>query len=158
LAEIKIEKIPTAEVWAEFKLRTDLLDPPVIKLRLKPAFRSSILREIFYFYAKRPEKQKKQDIKESEMFERLVDAAIAVILKNVVDWDLMKNGEPIPCDEENKRYFLEPLLWDLAEEKVEAKGEGLEPEVESQQPEVELNFFWVRLAGFMIDVKNFSKN
>jgi hypothetical protein len=158
LAEVKIEKIPTAEVWAEFKLRTDLLDPPVIKLKLKPAFRSSILREIFYYYARRTEKQKKQDFKESEMFERLVDGAIALILRNVVDWDLMKNGEPIPCDDENKRYFLEPLLWNLVEEAVEAQGEDLEPKVESQQPEAKLNFFWVTLAGFLVDVKNFSKN
>jgi hypothetical protein len=158
LAEVKIEKIPTAEVWAEFKLRTELLDPPVIKLKLRPAFRSSILREIFYFYARRTEKQKKQEIKESDMFERLVDGAIALILRNVMDWDLMKNNEPIPCDEENKRYFLEPLLWDLVEEKVEAKRESAEPEAESQEPQVELNFFWVKLAGFMTDARNFSKN
>jgi len=157
MAEVKIEKIPTAEVWAEFKLRTDLLDPPVIKLKLKPAFRSAILREIFYYYAKRKKKKERQD-DESEMFERLVDGAIALIIRNVVDWDLMKNGEPIPCDDENKRYFLEPLLWNLVEERTEIQGDGLEPEVESQQPEMKLNFFWVTLAGFLTDAKNFSKN
>jgi len=157
LAEVKIEKIPTAEVWAEFKLRTDLLDPPVVKLKLKPAFRSSILREIFYHYAKGPRK-KKQDVNESEVLEGLVDGAIALILKNVVDWDLTKGNEPIPCDEENKRYFLEPLLWDMAEEQVESKAEDGEPEAESQKPKAELTFFWVRLAGFMTNVRNFSKN
>ena len=157
MAEVKIEKIPTAEVWTEFRLRTDLLDPPVVNLKIKPAFRSSILREIFYHYAKGP-RLKKQEFKESEVLEGLVDGAIALIMRNVVDWDLMKDGKPIPCDEENKRYFLEPLLWDLAEEPVEAKEEDQEPEAESQKPKVELSFFWVRLAGFMTNIRNFSKN
>ena len=156
MAEVKIEKIPNAEVWAEFKLRTDLLDPPIIKLKVKPAFRSAILREIFYYYAKRKKQEKKDE--ETEMFERLVDGAIALILRNVVDWDLMKSGEPIPCDDENKRYFLEPLLWNFVEESPQIESGKLEPEVESQQPEVKLNFFWVTLAGFLTDPKNFSKN
>ncbi len=153
MAEIKIEKIPTTEVWAEFKLRTDLIDPPIIKLKLKPAFRSAILREIFYYYAKKKKLEKQDD--ESEMFERLVDGAISLILRNVTDWDLEKDGEPIVCDEDNKRYFLEPLLWTFVEEKTE---DDLEPEVESQKPEIKLNLFWVTLAGFLTDPKNFSKN
>jgi len=156
LAEVKIEKIPTIEIWAEFKLRTDLLEPPVIKLKLKPAFRSAILREIFYYYAKRKKKERQDE--ESEMLERMVDGAISLILRNVVDWDLMKNNEPIPCDDENKRYFLEPLLWNFVEETIEEIGDSQEPKVESQKPEIKLNFFWVTLAGFLTDPKKFSKN
>ena len=67
-------------------------------------------------------------------------AAIDVIAKFVIDWNLDSEGVAVPCTDENKAKYLEYLI------RLEVKGE----------PEKE--FAVTPIMRFVADVSNFLKN
>jgi hypothetical protein len=67
-------------------------------------------------------------------------AAIGVIARFVIDWNLESDGVAVPCTDENKAKYLEYLI------RLEVKGE------------TEKEFAVLPIMRFVADVSNFLKN
>lgn len=80
--------------WIEYKLETDLIRPPIIKLKIVP-----LLNRI--------EKMMKFHIKGN--YKPETKFLIMRILGAVIDWNLTKNRKKLPVTDENKRNVLIPL-------------------------------------------------
>jgi len=80
--------------WLTYRLQTTLLDPPEIKLRMKPISGMAPLDVLA---------QETKDIRASKI---IIDA----VLDAVEEWDLAIAGEPLSPTPENKRLYLTPLL------------------------------------------------
>jgi len=80
--------------WLTYRLQTTLLDPPEIKLRMKPISGMAPLDVLA---------QETKDIRASKI---IIDA----VLDAVEEWDLAIAGVPLPPTPENKRLYLTPLL------------------------------------------------
>ncbi len=103
MGNVKYRPLAPLSEWIEYRLVTDLLDPPVLKLRLKP----------ITFYSLVDSVGEDGTFKYGKATEEAVIGAVA-------GWDLDHGGVPIPCTEENKAGWLRPLLA----EKVEGGGAG----------------------------------
>ena len=90
--------------WLEFELETDLIEPPVLKLKVTPLNRIYSLDG----YIEMGNKLKKTTT---------TQLLLSLILDVVQDWDLTLKGKPIPVTDENKRNCLVPLFG----EKVKGK-------------------------------------
>ncbi|HUV39028.1 MAG TPA: hypothetical protein VMY39_05410 [Planctomycetota bacterium] len=92
MADIK-NLAPISE-WITYELDTELLNPPVLKLRLRP--------------------MTGWDAINIDAGQRSVSSTMAeMIIGAIVDWDLSEKGEPIPCNEDAKArhsVFLRCLL------------------------------------------------
>jgi len=103
-----IKNLNPLSEWLTFELDTDLLDPPVVKFRVRPTSGMSGLNV------------KANDRGLSSTFcEMVIDA--------IQDWDLADAGEPIPCDSAMKQkhaIYLRCLLG--ARLKDEGKLLGIE--------------------------------
>ena len=96
-----IKRLEQLSGWQEYALVTTLLDPPVLKLRLRPL-------DSFNMITVDPAGA-------SFAFGRFAaDNAIEA----VAEWDLADNGVPIPVTPENKVLYLRPILA----EPVEGRG------------------------------------
>ncbi|MHB8053674.1 MAG: hypothetical protein ACYDH3_00255 [Candidatus Aminicenantales bacterium] len=142
MAELKFQK---ATVYKTFKLRTDFIEPPVVTLELTPANgadrqRLAIIRSGF-----------SDDLAKTQGdFEKCVP----IIMRHVVGWDLTIKGEAIPCTDENKRAWLEDLLWEIVEN--EAAPAEMVPDDEA--PIEAETWLWARIMGFIGNRENFLKN
>lgn len=87
--------------WLTYELETTYLDPPVLKVRLRPACGLVGLNVA------------QVDAKPSSV-------VVEMVLDAIVEWDLTENGAPLPCTEETKRRLV-PFLRCLLAEKL--KGE-----------------------------------
>lgn len=159
-------KFPAASIWREFHLETELIDPPVIKLQLKPMFRKDKVRGALPFIADlNKEGVNENDIKALwPIFEQFVP----VIMRQVTGWDLTLNGEQIPCNDENKAEWLEPLMWEMVkgepdDSETEATEGGFDPgDEDAEDKEADLppgfRFLWTIILKTLTDRKAFLKN
>jgi len=89
------------------------------------------------------------------------------ILDLILDWDLTKNGEPLLCDDENKKAYM-PYLIPMNLKKEEKKKEEEPKEILAdedldEKPEPKRARFiqdtvGLRILGFAQDFSNFIKN
>ncbi len=91
------------------------------------------------------------------------------ILDLVLDWNLTKDGESLPCDDENKKAYLPYLIpMNLKKEKKEKKEEEQPKEIFADEdldkkPQPKRARFiqdtvGLRILGFAQDFSNFIKN
>jgi len=159
-------KFPSPSTWEEFELDTKLIDPPVIKLNLRPLFRKGQL-EGFIAFAGIPGIEGllagKGNVSEAwPIFEKIVP----VIMRHVIGWDLTLFGEPIPCTEENKVTWLEPLMWEAVKKRIEpveaVQVVGFDPGKDDAEAgaakEENIQFLWAELLTIIRDHENFRKN
>ncbi len=170
---------PEGNVWKEFQLKTSLITPPIIKLELKPSFKKDVtlalLKEIKIKKEQLEELEnveKEEEVSDDIISQALVpyfDTAVNLAMSLVVDWDLTDNEDKkIPCTEEKKKYFLEPLMWEsvipgVSEEDDTAElevGEEFGDDEEEEEPKKKkrLDYLFLEIAKFSSNMKNFSKN
>jgi hypothetical protein len=153
-------RFPSAAVWKEFRLKTDLLNPPVIQLLIKPCFKRDIARLV---YANRRPIPSGGNEALLGLFESQADHAF----KLVEGWELtLPGGEAIPCTDENKKKYLVPLLWenvepDPEEKPKEADGETIELGAEETpvlKPRKKTLWLFGAITDFAVKAENFLKN
>jgi hypothetical protein len=70
----------------------------------------------------------------------------SLVKRLVVDWTLEKEGEKVPCNEENKRRYLPPIAgWRIKNAKYTA-------------PEVNYKSVGSEIIAFSQEIENFTKN
>lgn len=99
--------------WLTYELETELLTPPIIKLKIKPV-------DSLIVY----------DVQKDSRFSKCVTE---MLLDAVQEWDLVDGDKPLPCDEKNKRKYL-PLLFGM---KIKEKTTLLGIEILSFAGEIE---------------------
>ena len=93
-----IKKLEQLTGWVEYKLLSTLLDPPILKLRLRPLDSFSMVTA--------------DPAGASFAYGRFAaDNAIEA----VAEWDLTENGVAIPVTPENKVLYLRPILAEMVE-------------------------------------------
>lgn len=92
-----IKRLEQLTGWIEYALTTTLLDPPVLKLRL---------RHIDPFDMVTNAVPGDPGFRYGQM---TADSAMAA----VVEWDLTEGGIPVPVTPENKILYLRPILAEL---------------------------------------------
>ena len=118
----EIKKIEPLTGWIELHLGTDVIEPPVLRVRLRPLAAIDVMDT----YA---EGGQVRAVKISE-----VTAAAA--LRAIADWDLTQAGQPLPCTDEIKsdpgyRDFFKVLLSARVQRRL-GPGEG-EEDAESSE-------------------------
>jgi len=96
-----IKRLEQLTGWIEYALATTLLDPPVLKLRLRPL-------DSFSMVTTDP----------AATTFRFGQFAVDNAIEAVAEWDLCAEGVPIPVTPENKVLYLRPILA----EPVEGRG------------------------------------
>jgi len=147
---------PKGNVWKEFELDTALITPNVIKLELKPCLKKdstkALLKEI-KIKREALERKGSDDVAPEELLSYF-DYAVGFAKSLVVGWDLTdEEDKEIPCDEKNKTFFLEDLLW----EKI-VEGEKDKEEDEEEEGRKKVNWLFVEIIKFCSNIGNFSKN
>lgn len=147
-------KFPKASTIRTFTLRTDLIDPPVIKLELTPAGGKDKLKHALGWAGNVGEDVKKMT---PEGLRGLIDAfedVILIVSKHVIGWDLTLDRQPIPCTDEEKAKWLEPLLWEMVEpapaEATFDPGDDVK-----EKPDT---WLWAAIMEIISDRGSFSKN
>ena len=149
-------KFPKASIIRTFTLKTELIDPPVVRLELTPASGKDKYKNILLLggSVKDGEDVKKMS---PEAHLRLIDAfegLIPVVSKHVIGWDLTVGGESIPCTDEEKAKWLEPLLWEMVEpaqpEATFDPGDGEKKGTDT--------WLWLAIMGIISDRGSFLKN
>jgi len=136
-------KFPKPSVWASFELETEFIDPPEIRLKLRPILqKDTVIRLLPYVV-------KGADIDDREV-QAAFDSTVSLIMDKVLDWDLKLDGELIPCNTEMKTWYLEPLLWERV--KIE------EDETPDKKPKKTNAWLWYKVLKFASDLNNFVKN
>lgn len=97
MAELK-KKIQPVSNWVTFKLKTDKLEPPEIKLKLAPVNR--------YI-------ESTTMVQRAGATKRMTQAVVNAILNSIVDWDITENGEKIELTDENIAGVMIPLLGEV---------------------------------------------
>jgi len=131
-------KVPEEAIWREFEIETELIQPPVLKLKIKPTFRKEIINQLYSSIDSgvKDSATRKEII---ESFKNLSEYA----KKLVIDWDLTdENEQPIPCTEETKEKWLDPLLWEYVKAEREQDNKWL----------------WHEIIEIASDLSNFTKN
>ena len=93
-----IKRLEQLTGWIEYALVTTLLDPPVLKLRLRPL-------DSFSMVTTDP----------AATTFRFGQFAVDNAIEAVAEWDLADNGVPIPVTPENKVLYLRPILAEVVE-------------------------------------------
>jgi hypothetical protein len=131
-------KVPEEAIWREFEIETKLIQPPILKLKIKPTFRKEIINQLYSSIELgiKDSTTRKEII---ESFKNLAEYA----KKLVIDWDLTdENEQPIACTEETKEKWLDPLLWEYV--KAESGQEN--------------KWLWHEIIEIASDLSNFTKN
>ncbi|OQB57143.1 MAG: hypothetical protein BWX98_01632 [Candidatus Aminicenantes bacterium ADurb.Bin147] len=120
-------RFPSAATWTEFHLRTKLLSPPVIKLKIKPVYKRD-LAQIVYGKA-----NGRSVLLSDETLYEMFDRQAALAAQLVEDWDLCLPGSevPIACNDDNKSQFLNALLWEDLD--LEAAGAEDKPDEDGDE-------------------------
>jgi hypothetical protein len=92
-----IRKMEQLSAWVEYKLASDLLDPPVLKVRLRHLDALGLVNPNV-----------------GGSFQSGHFAA-ANAIEAVGAWDLCDEGTPIPLTLDNKVLYLRPLLSEVVE-------------------------------------------
>ena len=134
-------------VWKEFKLDTKLLDPPVLKLKLKPMFAMDDMTRSFDILDDLP------TTKEAESLAKIKAKVVTIGKKNIsslldyiTGWDLTQKGDPIPCNQKQKEAHLNRLMW----ESIEVDG--------NKPVNPFKRFLFVQVMNFVREPSNFVKN
>jgi hypothetical protein len=98
-----IKKLIALSEWLTYELETTVLDPPILKLRIRP-INAMVANDI------EPEKMKLSAM----MIEMVIDA--------IQEWDIADAGEPIPCNDVTKRQHLQFLLGQKVKDKDRMLG------------------------------------
>jgi len=161
-------KFASPSIWEGFELETDIIDPPIVRLQLRPLFRKGQL-EGFLAFAGVPSVEKlkleKTDVSEFwPVFEKIVP----VIMQHVIGWDLTLGGQPIPCTEEEKMkpWFRDALMWEEVKRRIEpaeaAPPAGFDPgeeePVDASKKTPDLQFLWIEVLTIIRNHENFRKN
>ena len=151
--------IPKASVWMEYELDTQLITPPKIKLKLKPLMKKDkITLSVFVSKLAKAKDADESTEKEGDFKispEEIVDflqANMDFVLDFIIGWDLEKDKKLIPISKENKRKWLEPLLWE------DMKREDEEEKTENDKKEKGFLFLGIEIVEFCSNMKNFTKN
>jgi hypothetical protein len=161
-------KFPSPSVWEEFELDTDIIDPPIVRLQLRPLFRKGQL-EGFLAFAGVPSIDKlKLDKADVSEFWPVFEKIIPIIMQHVIGWDLTLNGEPIPCTEEEKMkpWFKDALMWEEVKRRIEPAeaalptgfDPGQEEPADASKKKSDSQFLWINLLTIIRDHENFRKN
>jgi len=103
MAEIKIKGYMPRSEWVEYELDTDLLDPAVLRVRLKPIDGFMVADELGI----------------NGELKRIGEGVVRLAMAAVVEWDLTKEGEAIEVTEENKALYLRPLLTAVVKNRMD---------------------------------------
>jgi len=98
-----IKNLKPLSEWLTFELETDILDPPVVKFKVRPITGMAGLNI------------EEGDRSRSSTF-------IEMVLDAIQEWDLADNGEPIPCTEETKQIHATYLRCLLGTKLKNKKG------------------------------------
>jgi hypothetical protein len=79
--------------WIDYPLESTMLDPPLLRLRLRPIDTYDVTDNSFT---------------DGEL--RAGRAIVQTAVQAVAEWDLVEGGKPIPVTEETKLAFLRPIL------------------------------------------------
>lgn len=93
-----VKRLEQLSGWVEYELETTLLDPPVLRLRLRPNDSYSLLEM-------------------QDKFGSPTRALLEAAIESVGAWDLTEGGTPIPIDDK-KAAVLRPLMSEIV------KGRG----------------------------------
>lgn len=158
---------PEGNVWKEFQLKTDLITPPVIKLELKPSFKKDVTLALLKEIKVKKEQLEKEEISDEFTSQALVpffDSAVNLAMSLVVNWNLTdENDKAIPCDDEKKNFFLEPLMWESVVPEVISPEEDetvefIEDEIPEEGTKKKLDYLFLEIIKISSNMKNFSKN
>ena len=94
MANIKVRKLEQLSGWIEYKVKTTMLDPPVLRVRLRPTTPLDMVGMASAGGA-------------GFQFGAMVVAAARAA---VAEWDLSADGVPLEVTEENKVLCLTPEL------------------------------------------------
>lgn len=86
-----IKKLVGLSEWLEYELDSTVLDPPILKLRVKPI--NGMVGS---------------DVPDENM--KLSAVLIEMVIDAIQEWDIADAGESIPCTDKNKRLHLPFLL------------------------------------------------
>jgi hypothetical protein len=89
----EIKKTRHLSEWVEYLLDTTMVEPPVLKVRLKMMDAYDMV-----------------DTVEAGAEGKMGRYVLTNALEAVQEWDLTENGEPIPCTTENKWGYLRDLM------------------------------------------------
>lgn len=126
MADVRIPQ-PTTD-WIEFRLQTRLLDPPVLRVKLRPV---SPMDSVDLY---------------ADGARKLSDLALGQAINAIVAWDLSRDGVEIVCSDATKSE-LDFYLRILLAQPLEAVGAEDEPKY--------LGLDILRIAG---DTETFLKN
>ena len=148
-------KFPKASVFRAFKLQTELIDPPVITLELTPAGGKEKIKQALRWAGqfKNEDDIKKMSSKEHADLLDIFEDIIPIVSRHIIGWDLTISGAPIPCTDEEKTRWLEPLLWEMVE--PEATAGGFDP---GDDEEKTGGWLWSAIMEIISDRRNFLKN
>ena len=104
MANIKYRPMEQLSAWLEYRLVTDMLDPPVFRCRLRPITALDIY-----------------DSAGAGGTVRMGRLTLDLAIEAVAEWDLATEGVPIPLTPETKAGWLVPLLT----EQVEGRDDGM---------------------------------
>lgn len=96
MAEVK-KKFRVLSDWLTYELETDALEPPILKVRVKPIYG---INAVDYMVGEGVERLKFSTF----IFNSVIEA--------VQEWDLTENGVPISITHENKMACFGPRLSD----------------------------------------------
>lgn len=106
-----IKRLIGLSEWLTYRLQTTFLDPPEIKLRMKPISNIAAFDSLG------------QDIKDFRPSRLIIDA----VLDAVEDWDLTIEGVRLEPTLENKKLYLTPLLGEKIRDPEEILDADKEP-------------------------------
>jgi len=92
-----VKKIRELSGWLTFELDTKLLDPPILRVRVKPIVMMEGIRAVL-------------KIGLSENFHKLIELQYRLAIECIQEWDLTHKGKPLPCNAETKEKYLKCLL------------------------------------------------
>ena len=93
MPSVKYRPMEPLSAWMIYELASDLLDPPTLRLRLRPIDLYSIVDGVA-----------------PDGSIRYGSATVEAVIAAVAEWDLTQEGVPIPCSDLTKAGWLRPLL------------------------------------------------
>lgn len=106
----EIKKLEPLTGWMDLHLATDIIDPPVLRVRLRPLTAIDMM-----------------DAYTEAGVVRLSQLTLASALAAIAEWDLTESGRALPCTDEAKAEhaaFLKVLLASRVERRV-GPGDGV---------------------------------
>ena len=95
-----IKKLIGLSDWLTYRLKTTILNPPEIKLRMRPISGLAPLDSTL-----------NPDLKQLRLSKIIIDSVMDVI----EEWDVCIEGKPLELTPENKAVYLAPLLGEVIE-------------------------------------------